>query len=232
MHIAQSTDTGLEALRSHSMLERMNREAFDREAVRRILCQWYHPLHYFPTFLSRHMALSPTLAAKTHVSRIVWQELGEGDPERSHERIYVETMSAIGFSPAEFVNTPMLGATRSLVSAYEDMSGTDYATSLGFLRATEHADLAMVSAIGNAVRSFSGATALPWVDIHIRQEPDHTDSVASVLAKDLSTEQTEAVVHGAERMYRLWIDFFSDIERSIGKPAMNRRLEPAQGGLA
>lgn len=221
MHIAQSREPGLEALRSHSLLERMNRETFGREAVRRILCQWYHPLHYFPTFLSRHMALSPTLAAKTQVSRIVWQELGEGDPERSHELVYVQTMSAIGFAPAEFVNTPMLDATRSLVGAYEDVSATDYATSLGFLRATEHADLAMVSAIGTAVRSFSGATSLPWVDIHVRQEPDHTDSVANVLAKDLSAQQTEAVVRGAERMYRLWIDFFSDIERAI-----------AQGGRA
>lgn len=219
MQVAQTRDAGLEALRSHSMLQRMNREAFGREEIRIILSQRYHPLHYFPTFLSRHIALAPTLAAKTHVSKIVWQELGERDPERSHERIYIQTMSAIGFSPAEFVNTPMLAATRALVSEYEDKSGANYATSLGYLRATEHADLAMGSAIGHAVRSFSGATSLPWVDIHVRQEPDHTDSVASVQSKDTSAELGEAVSRGAERMHSLWIDFFSDIEGSMRRQA-------------
>ena len=36
---------------------------------------------------------------------------------------------------------------------------------IGFIYATEVADLAMVSAIGTAVRSATGATGLSWVEL-------------------------------------------------------------------
>lgn len=205
------------ALKSHSLIRRMKCDPFNREQIRIVLCQWYHPLQFFPTFLARHIALSQTMAAKTFVSRILWQELGEGLPERSHEAVYIETMSTIGFSPPEFVAIEPLPATRRLVNEYRDKSAadSDFLTSLGYLFATEDADLAMVSSIGSAVRRFSGASVLPWVDIHVRQEPDHTESVESTLARGLSAEQLTVVAEGASRMFHLWHDFFSDLEQAI-----------------
>src|SRR5678809_686441 len=56
------------------------------EQVVIILGQWFHPLHYFPTFLSRLISVSPKLETQTYVSRILWEELGEGDPRRAHEK--------------------------------------------------------------------------------------------------------------------------------------------------
>jgi hypothetical protein len=58
-----------------------------REQVVIILGQWFHPLHYFPTFLSRLISVSPEIETQTFVSRILWEELGEGDPRRAHEKV-------------------------------------------------------------------------------------------------------------------------------------------------
>src|ERR1044072_5889849 len=59
-----------------------------REQAVVIVGQWFHPLHYFPVFLSRLISVTPNVAAQTYISRILWEELGGGDPRRAHERIY------------------------------------------------------------------------------------------------------------------------------------------------
>src|SRR5258708_16741236 len=57
-----------------------------------ILGQWRHPLHYFPVFLSRLVSVAPSVEMQAVISRILWQELGQGDPDLAHEHIYVETI--------------------------------------------------------------------------------------------------------------------------------------------
>ncbi|HEY4563805.1 MAG TPA: iron-containing redox enzyme family protein, partial [Thermoanaerobaculia bacterium] len=52
--------------------------ALDREKVGVFLGQWWHPLHYFPHFLSRTIDQVPMLEMKTAISKILYQELGEG----------------------------------------------------------------------------------------------------------------------------------------------------------
>ena len=87
-----------------------------------ILGQWFHPLHYFPVFLSRLISVAPSVDTQTCISRILWEELGEGDPARAHERIYIETMTAGGFEKTQFTEAPALAATRRLVAGYENAS--------------------------------------------------------------------------------------------------------------
>ena len=58
--------------------------------VATVLGQWFHPLHYFPVFLSRLVSVAPNVEAQAEIARILWQELGEGDYRRAHEEIYIE----------------------------------------------------------------------------------------------------------------------------------------------
>lgn len=144
------------------------------EQVVIILGQWFHPLHYFPNFLSRLISVSPNLETQTYVSRILWEELGEGDPHHSHEKVYIDTISDGGFAKEQVAGTPPLNATRRLVDGYERAS-TTWLSGLGFLYGTEVVDLPMVATIGELMRRCTGKRNLPWVNIHdffkdIRQE--------------------------------------------------------------
>src|SRR3569832_903841 len=103
-----------------------------REMVVIILGQWFHPLHYFPTFLSRLISVSREIETQTYVSRILWEELGEGDPRRAHERVYIEPISDGGFVKEHVAGAAPLNATRRLVEVYEQAS-TDCLSGLGFL---------------------------------------------------------------------------------------------------
>jgi pyrroloquinoline quinone (PQQ) biosynthesis protein C len=216
---------GLKALKAHSLLQRLRSEPFDHNQVGLVLSQWYHPLHFFPTFLARHVALSPNIPTRSFVSKILWQELGEGQPELSHEQVYVTTMKSVGFETAEFVDAEPLASTRALINEY-DGARSDYLTSLGCLFATEAADLTMVAGIGQSVRKLTGARSLPWVDLHVRQEPDHTQSVANAIGVALTSEEITATSRAAENMFSRWIDFFSGIEGAVDQ-AGTRRMQKA-----
>jgi len=184
------------------------------EQVVIILGQWFHPLHYFPTFLSRLISVSPEIETQTYVSRILWEELGEGDPRRAHEKIYIETIGDGGFAKERVAAAPPLNATRKLVEGYEQAS-TSCLPGLGFLYGTEVVDLPMVATIGELMRRCTGKRDLPWVNIHVAQEPGHVDSANATLKPAFTPEEQREIVKHAEQMWTLWIDFFKDIRNEI-----------------
>jgi Iron-containing redox enzyme len=194
----------------HRFFDEIRTGLLTRSDVAVFLGQWWHPLHYFPDFLSRSIAVVPRLETRTAISSILFQELGEGDPAKAHERIYVETMAAAGFSQEEVAEAPPFESTRKLVEGYERAS-TEETSALGFIYGTEVADLAMVAGIGLAVRKVSGLKNLPWVDIHVLQEPNHVDKAGDALQPELSSDDFDRVVASAEEMWRLWIEFFSEL---------------------
>ena len=183
----------------------------DRAQVARYLGQWWHPLHYFPTFLSRLVSNLRDLEMKTAVSKILWEELGEGNPERAHERIYVSTMTSVGFTAESVSDAPPLPATQRLVERYAEASGDCWA-GLGFLYGTEVADLAMVSGIGISVKRVTGEKQLPWVAIHAHQEPGHIESAQDALPVELSEIEMRKIHEGAREMWSLWIAFFDTLD--------------------
>jgi hypothetical protein len=177
-----------------------------------ILGQWYHPLHYFPVFLSRMVSVAPTIEMQAVISRILWQELGQGDPQLAHEKIYIETMAAAGFTPEVVAGSAAFGATAALVRGYETAAGS-YLSGLGFLYGTEVADLAMVSSIGRLVSNCANQRSLPWVDIHVEQEPDHVNSSTRTLLPSFSSEEQAQIISSAEEMWSLWVAFFAELKK-------------------
>jgi pyrroloquinoline quinone (PQQ) biosynthesis protein C len=179
-----------------------------------ILGQWFHPLHYFPTFLSRLISVTPELETQTYVSRILWEELGEGDPRRAHEKVYIETISDGGFAKEQVAGAPALHATRKLVEGYAQASASCL-SGLGFLYGTEVVDLPMVATVGELMRRCTGKQNLPWVNIHVSQEPGHVHSANETLKPAFTPEEQREIIKQAEQMWTLWIDFFRNIRSEI-----------------
>lgn len=213
----------------HPFFREVKSSELRREQVGVFLGQWWHPLHYFPNFLSRTIDAVPVLEMKTAVCKILNQELGEGIPAMAHERIYVSTMEAAGFDRATVAEAPPFEETRRLVERYREASA-DRLSALGFVYGTEVADLAMVAGIGNAVRRVSGLKDLPWVDIHIQQEPDHVEQASGALEAGLTGEEIEKVEASAEEMWRLWIAFFDRLRQVMFVDAEVRPAAVAAAG--
>lgn len=202
----------------HPFFKEVKTLPLTREQVGVFLGQWWHPLHYFPSFLSRTIDQVPALEMKTAICKILNEELGEGNPAMAHERVYITTMEEAGFDRATVAEAAPFEETRRLVQRYQEASA-ERLSALGFVYGTEVADLAMVAGIGNAVRRVSGLKDLPWVDIHIQQEPGHVEQANEALEVGFSASDFESIVASAEEMWRLWIAFFDRLRQEMFKEA-------------
>ncbi|HEX3130262.1 MAG TPA: iron-containing redox enzyme family protein [Thermoanaerobaculia bacterium] len=202
----------------HPFFKEVKNLPLTREQVGVFLGQWWHPLHYFPNFLSRTIDQVPALEMKTAICKILNEELGEGNPAMAHERVYVTTMEEAGFDRATVAEAAPFEETRKLVQRYQEASA-ERLSALGFVYGTEVADLAMVAGIGNAVRRVSGLKDLPWVDIHVQQEPGHVEQANEALEVGFSAADFDCIVASAEEMWRLWIAFFDRLRQEVFKEA-------------
>jgi len=198
----------------HPFFKEVRSSDLTRDKVGVFLGQWWHPLHYFPNFLSRTIDAVPVLEMKTAICKILNQELGEGDPARAHEQLYISTMQDAGFDRATVAEAAPFEETRHLVQRYREASG-ERLSALGFVYGTEVADLAMVGGIGQAVTRVSGMKTLPWVDIHIQQEPEHVEQATEALDTNFTPEEVKSIVASAEEMWRLWIAFFDRLRAEL-----------------
>jgi hypothetical protein len=119
-----------------------------------------------------------------------------------------------GFVKEQFTEAPPLDATRKLLTGYEKAS-SEYLSGLGFLYGTEVVDLPMVATIGALMKRSTGLHTLPWVEIHIAQEPGHVASSSQTLNQSLDEDEQQRVVTSAQEMWTLWIEFFKSIRQEI-----------------
>ena len=196
----------------HPFFKEVKNLPLTHEQVGVFLGQWWHPLHYFPNFLSRTIDQVPALEMKTAICKILNEELGEGNPALAHERVYITTMEEAGFDRATVAEALPFEETRRLVQRYQEASA-ERLSALGFVYGTEVADLAMVAGIGNAVRRVSGLKNLPWVDIHVQQEPGHVEQANEALEVGFTAADFDRIVASAEEMWRLWIAFFDRLRQ-------------------
>lgn len=178
-----------------------------RDQVEMFLGQWWHPLHYFPTFLARCIAVLPDIESKSAITRILSQEVGARSAKSAHEVIYLDSMGKVGYSSDVIAGTPPYPETSALVSCYERCSASRLGA-IGGIFATEVTDLLMVSAIGEAVKRESGTDRNAWVEIHVQQEPDHVDEANNALFAGFSREEDETVLGAADDMWGHWARFF------------------------
>jgi pyrroloquinoline quinone (PQQ) biosynthesis protein C len=198
---------GRRSLCNHRFFRRVEAGEIGRVEVAALVGQWWYPLHYFPTFLARTISVVPDLQTKTALSRILYQELGSGNTVQSHESLFVRTMTSIGLSKAEVTDAPLGLGAKQLVDGYAG-SAERYGLALGYIYGTEVVDLPMVSGLGKAIALATNHTDLPWVSVHIQQEPEHVESVNDATAPTFSARERNDIVEGAEHLWQLWSGLF------------------------
>lgn len=201
---------------------RIRRPDFGRDDLLVTLGQWWHPLHYFPTFLANSIAIAPSIRTKAAIGKILYQELGDGRAENAHEILYLSTIASAGLDAAEVEASPPLPATARLIAGYADSAG-DWQMALGYVLATETADLFMVGSLGAAITRVTGQSNLPWFDIHVAQEPGHVEEASKALYGAVGPSDQAQVLRHADMMWNLWSDFFSGIDAQLHKtePALS-----------
>jgi pyrroloquinoline quinone (PQQ) biosynthesis protein C len=204
--------------RDHPFFTAVGTADLTKEQAAILLEQWWHPLHYFPTFLARCVAALPDIASKSAITRILNQETGGGIVSHAHEVIYGDSMEKSGFDRDRVTGTAPYPETAALVEGYRAASARRE-SALGFIFATENTDLLMVSSIGKAIERTTGVADNEWVSIHVEQEPDHVEEANHALLADFSAEEEAIVLKAADEMWQLWTAFFDRLVEESGAGA-------------
>lgn len=210
-------------LTEHAFFRTVQTGPVFREQAVVLVGQWWHPLHYFPVFLSRAVSILPDIASKCSIARILSQETGDGNPRRAHEVMYVNSMRRAGFTETQVCGASPFEETIAVVNGYSAASESRFGA-LGFLFATEVADLAMVSGLGAAVAKATGTHDLAWVAVHVEQEPDHVEKANGAILSAFSPSEEVAITNRAEEMWKLWIAFFDRLNADTLRQGSNHRL--------
>lgn len=136
------------------------------------------------------------------------------EPERAHEKVYIETILDGEFEQRQVDQATPYAATVDLVAGYAEAAEHGL-TGLGYLHGTEVVDLPMVSAVGELMRRCTGKRNLAWVNIHVLQEPNHVESSRQALEPEWDEAEQWQIIHSAEELWRLWINFFKSIQKEI-----------------
>jgi pyrroloquinoline quinone (PQQ) biosynthesis protein C len=193
--------------RDHRFFHAVDSLDLTREQAAILIEQWWHPLHYFPEFLARCVAVLPDIESKSAIARILDQETGEGAAARAHEVVYLHSMRRCGFDPGRISGSAPYRETAALVEGYRNATQTRE-SALGFIFATETTDLLMVSSIGKAIERTTGIVDNEWVAIHVSQEPDHVAEANHALLAGFTPDEEQEVLAASDEMWRLWTAFF------------------------
>lgn len=211
-------------LLSHRLFEQIKRGDCSRETAAKLVGQWLYPLQYFPTYLARViLCLSPNEAAVSYVGSILYQKTGEGNPEASHAKLFIRSITEAGFQEHLVTNSSVFVQTKQLVDCYRDCSAKTAQFSrsyaIGSLYATETVYLDIVSVIGDAIGMVADCNNLPWTGVHIKQIPNRVEN-ASLLLTNVEEIHEKYVIQAAEDIWLHWHMFFSRIATRINIPEL------------
>lgn len=212
-----------ERLFNHPLFD-VEPEDFSIQSANFLLEQYWHPMHYFPTFLAQLSANSPDLAFSCGIANILDEELGEGVFRRAHENIFLESFGMLGFDQNRLKSTSATTTTSQLIDCYKE-GNKDFLVGLGGLYATESTDLAIVSGMGKVLQYATQSTKTNnWIAIHLKQEPNHVKQTDTAL-DSLSPSDESKVIENAEKMWLCWIAFFNETLALVEKERQSN-LQP------
>jgi pyrroloquinoline-quinone synthase len=185
----------------HPFVEHCRAGRLTLAQVRVLGAQMYKFCRDFPRFLATALAACRHEQAHQVIGENLWEELGEGDPERAHAALFRRFTRALGLDDAQLAALPAEPETADLVDAYLSLSGR-YGV-LGTLGALCYASEGIVAALyTNIQHGLLRAVpfdkeALVFFEVHVHVDDGHADKLESVLLPMLNTPQDVQLVEQA-----------------------------------
>lgn len=189
------------SLWGHPFVERCRAGRLTVEQVRVLGSQMYRFSREFTRFLAKALAASPHEEARMVIAENLWEELGEGDPERSHVALFRRFTRALGLSDAQLAAIPPTPETAALIDTYLGLS--DRYGVIGILGALCYASEGIVGALYSQIEAGLLSTIafepddLVFFDEHIRVDDGHADHLEAVLLPCLGSPREVEIVEAA-----------------------------------
>jgi len=182
----------------HPFVERCRAGQLTLAQVRVLGAQMYKFCREFPRFLATALAACQHEEEYMVLGENLWEELGEGDPQRVHAALFRRFTKALGLDDAQLSSIPAEPETTALVDTYLDLSRR-YGV-VGILGALCYASEGIVAALYSQIqRGLLQALpfnkeALVFFEVHVHVDDGHADQLESILLPMLRTQHDMQIV--------------------------------------
>jgi pyrroloquinoline-quinone synthase len=173
------------ALWTHPFLAKCTAGGLTLSDVRALASQMYRFTREFSPLLARILAACPDEEVRVVIGENLFEELGEGDPRKTHVEMFRKFTRAIGLDDARLNAIPAEPETRRLIDVYLSLS--DRYGYLPALAAVCFASEGIVSTLyarlQNGIENAVSLTAddLIFFDLHIKVDSGHAAALIEVL---------------------------------------------------
>lgn len=212
MTFVQSLNNQLDSFRllKHPFYESWNEGILSLHALQTYAKEYYHHVAVFPRYISGIHSLCPNLKMRqVLLGNLIEEEQGN----ENYPELWQRFAEGLGVARSELSENAQVKETRELVDGYFDIVKSDFAPGLGALHAYERQTPEVSkSKIEDLKKHYSinDERSLKFFTVHMEADECHSEECANLIA-DLSEEEQEKVIQGAEKGAKLLWGFLDGI---------------------
>ncbi|MCS6898091.1 MAG: iron-containing redox enzyme family protein [Nitrospira sp.] len=174
-------------------------EVSDRE-FNQFAVEFYNFARFFPQILASQLVNTEDERVADELAKVLYSELGDGDPRRRHELLYRNFLRSVGIDVHDAMTRPMLPSTRAYIEGMQRLySDGNHAKALGASFGLENMAITMWDHLIPGLMTLK-ALRYPDMDVtyftfHRELESTHERAMEQAVA---AAEQTAGCVLSAE----------------------------------
>ncbi len=160
----------------------LSRREFPRFAI-----EFYAFSRFFPRILVTQLVNTEDEDVAEELTRVLYSELGDGDPAKRHELLYRSFLRSIGLEIGRVMRQPLLPPTRAYIKGMETLySSPNHFVALGASFGLENMAIAMWDYLIPGLKVYQGAwypqMDLEYFTFHRELENAHEDAMRRAVA--------------------------------------------------
>lgn len=157
------------------------------EEIHEFAVEFYNFVRFFPKVLVSQLINTEDEAVADELTRVLYSELGEGQPEHRHELLYRKFLRSIGIDIAQACAHPMAPSTRAYIEGMERLySSGKHSQALGASFGLENMAITMWDHLIPGLRALKDARYpgmdLTYFTFHRELEGTHEQAMENAVA--------------------------------------------------
>jgi pyrroloquinoline-quinone synthase len=181
--------------------------------------QYFYYIRTFPQILAGLSHRVDIESVRAQLAKTVVSELGDGDPDRIHFRMFENALAAVGVSVDPIDEVTHIPEASALVDGIRELFLNDSVhAALGAHYTIEQTGLPMISSLYEGFRTLEGSTieSMEYFYLHLLVEHEHVEWITAAVAPYLDESDARAdIERGAMRMTTLLGNFWAGLAREL-----------------
>jgi pyrroloquinoline quinone (PQQ) biosynthesis protein C len=185
----------LQRLENHPFVVRANARKLSRNELERWIKCAGHESQLFPRILKNMIGLCQNPRLKRVLADNLYDECGNGDPERAHFNLYLQLLDELGVPRDDFYNYTERAGVRFVCELAESISlQSNLGIAIGYMLLNEGTPKITFSAVQHALLGICPELRTQFFQLHIDTDEKHVDDLYSVIDELYPTEEKDILL--------------------------------------